>query len=180
MLAGPYLYAFNRWAASTLENYGIGAFVSPYENSRDNLEAAFEKRFRQRVLVPLFAYPALFRIRGLLPASYDFTYFLDKEGVVFKSLSTVDGSFVLPENPFSIVDMYGKLQAAQFSRFLVDLTKIRVEKRDFKQIMTALYQGLPLPDTIRFNWKDGFWKDREKENREKENREKKAGKGRDT
>jgi putative protease len=162
MVAGPYLYVFNRWAASTLENYGIGAFVSPYENSRENLEGSFERKIRQRVMVPLFANPVLFRIRGLLPASYDFTYFLDKESGIFKALSTVDGSYVLPENPFSIVDMYGKLQSAQFSRFLIDLTKTRVEKRDFKQIMTALYKGAPLKDTTRFNWKDGFWRDKEK------------------
>jgi putative protease len=161
-VAGPYLYTFNRWAVSWLENCGIGAFITPFENSRANLEAAFEKPFRSRVLVSLFAYPALFRMRFQLPESHDFTYFSDKTDGVFKALSNADGSFVLPEAPFSIVDMFGTLKSAGFSRFLLDLTKTQVRKGDFKQILTALRKGTPLPDTTRFNWKDGFYTDPKK------------------
>ena len=104
MIAGPYLYTFNRWAVSWLENQNIGAFIMPYENSRRNLEATYEANVRSRVLVPIFAYPALFRMRFKLPSDYDFTYFEDKEESVFKVNSTQDGSFVMPEEPFSIVD----------------------------------------------------------------------------
>jgi putative protease len=157
IIAGPYLYMFNRWAASSFENMGARAFVSPYENSKDNLAATFEKKIRPRVLVPLFAYPALFRIRGLLPENYDFTYFEDKEGEMLKSMSTVDGSYVLPENPFSIVDALPRLASAGFSRFLIDLTKTAVDKKDFKAIVLSALKGAALPETNRFNWKDGFW-----------------------
>jgi putative protease len=156
-IAGQYLYTFNRWAASLLENCGMRAFTVPIENSRENLEATFEKHVRSRVMITLFAYPALFRMRFSLPESYDFTYFSDKTDGVFKVLSTADGSYVLPENPFSIVDALSTLKSAGFSHFLIDLTKTAVTKGDFKQIMTALYKGLPLPDTTRFNWKDGFY-----------------------
>ena len=72
LIAGPYLYTFNRWAVSWLENQNIGAFVMPLENSRRNLEATFEATVRSRVLVPVFAYPALFRMRFKLPSAYDF------------------------------------------------------------------------------------------------------------
>jgi putative protease len=160
IIAGSYLYTFYRWAASTLENMGAAAFIPPYENSRENLAACFEKKVRSRVLVPIFAYPVLFRMRGLLPESYDFSYFLDKEGMMFKSMSTVDGSYVLPENPFSIVDMTAKLQSAGFSRFLIDLTKTAVDKKDFRAILLAARKGAALPETSRFNWKDGFWTDK--------------------
>ena len=56
-------------------------------------------------------------MRFTLPESYDFNYFTDKEGEMFKSLSTPDGSFVLPEKPFSILDKYSQMQSAGFSRF---------------------------------------------------------------
>lgn len=157
VIAGPYLYTFNRWAVSWLENQNIGAFVMPLENSRRNLEAAFEPNQRSRVLVPVFAYPALFRMRFQLPGSYDFTFFSDKEGTVFKALSTPDGSFVMPENPFSIVDKAQFLRAAGFNRYLIDLSKTHVQKKHFRQIVSAMMRGQALPETRRFNWKDGFY-----------------------
>ena len=156
-IAGPYLYAFNRWSASWLENQDIDVFVSPYENSRQNLEATFEKNQRSRVLVPIFAYPALFRMRFQLPSSYDFTFFTDKEGAVFKALSTEDGSFVTPEKPFSILDKSSFLKAAGFTHFLIDFSKTQVTKGTLKQLMKSFYKGEPLPDISRFNWKDGFY-----------------------
>ncbi|MCR5614017.1 U32 family peptidase [Treponema sp.] len=157
VIAGPYLYTFNRWAVSWLENQNIGAFISPYENSRHNLEATYDSQFRQRVLVPVFAYPALFRIRFKLPRDYDFTYFSDKENVSFKVNSTPDGSFVMPETPFSIIDKADFLSGIGFKRILIDFSKTKAHKTHFKQVMQALYKKQILPETSRFNWKDGFY-----------------------
>ncbi|MBE6345411.1 MAG: U32 family peptidase [Spirochaetaceae bacterium] len=157
LIAGPYLYTFNRWAVSWLENQGIGAFITPLENSRRNLEATFDSAFRSRVLISVFAYPALFRMRFRLPKAYDFTYFSDKEGMTFKALSSPDGSFVMPENPFSIVDKSMFLQNAGFNRFLIDFSKTKVKKKDLHQIVMAMHRQQVLPSTSRFNWKDGFY-----------------------
>lgn len=157
VIAGPYLYTFNRWAVSWLENQNVGAFISPYENSRRNLEAVYEENVRARVLVPIFAYPALFRIRFKLPKDYDFTFFSDKEGTSFKVNSTRDGSFVMPELPFSIIDKTNFLAGSGFKRFLLDFSKTKVKKPEFKQIYTALVKQQPLLETSRFNWKDGFY-----------------------
>ena len=157
LIAGPYLYTFNRWAVSWLENQNIDALITPIENSRQNLEATFEQNQRKRVMITVFAYPQLFRMRFQLPESYDFTYFADKQGLVFKQLSTPDGSFVMPENPFSIIDKVVFMKNAGFTHFLLDLSKTRVTKGQFKQIMKAYYKGEPLPETSRFNWKDGFY-----------------------
>ncbi|MCQ2597370.1 MAG: U32 family peptidase [Treponema sp.] len=161
IIAGPYLYTFNRWAVSFLENQNIGAFVMPYENSRKNLEATFDMNVRQRVLVPVFAYPALFRMRFKLPSDYDFTFFEDKEGSLFKVNSTSDGSFVMPESPFSIVDKVEALNKSGFRRILIDFTKTKVTRSQIKAIMTSMAKGQPLPEVSRFNWKDGFYRDRD-------------------
>jgi len=157
MIAGPYLYSFNRWACSWLENQNIDVFVSPYENSRQNVEATYEMKQRSRVLLPVFAYPALFRMRFQLPKSYDFLFFTDKEGDTFKALSTEDGSFVTPEKPFSILDKAQFLKAAGFSHFLVDFSKTQVTKGTLRNLMKSFYKGDVLSDISRFNWKDGFY-----------------------
>ncbi len=157
LIAGPYLYTFNRWAVSWLENQDIPAFIVPLETSQKNIEETFDPKVRDRVLLTLFAYPALFRMRFPLPENYDFVYFSDKENLVFKSLSTPDGSFVMPEAPFSVLDRAKKLRSLRFNRILIDLSKTMVRKSDFKQIISSAYTGKPLPETNRFNWKKGFY-----------------------
>ena len=156
-IAGPYLYTFNRWAVSWLENRGVSAFVSPYENSRKNLEAVFEESVRARVLIPVFAYPALFRLRFRLPERYDFTYFSDKSEMNFKVNSTDDGSFVMPEIPFSIADKTSPLEGAGFKRFLLDFSKTRLKKAEFRQVMQSYLKKIPLEGASLFNWKEGFY-----------------------
>jgi putative protease len=151
------LYSFNRWAVSFLENQDIGAFVMPYENSRRNLEATYEESVSSRVLVPVFAYPALFRMRFKLPKDYDFTYFEDKEEQIFKVNSTVDGSFVMPEEPFCITDKVDHITASGFKRILIDFSKTKVSRSQIKAITTSMAKGQPLPGISRFNWKDGFY-----------------------
>lgn len=157
MIAGPYLYTFNRWAVSWLENQNIGAFIMPYENSRRNLEATYDENVRSRVLVPVFAYPALFRMRFKLPSDYDFTYFEDKEETVFKVNSTPDGSFVMPEQPFSILDKVNFITSSGFKKILIDFSKTKVTRSQIKAITTSMAKSQPLPDISRFNWKDGFY-----------------------
>ncbi|MCR5606127.1 MAG: U32 family peptidase [Treponema sp.] len=157
LIGGPYLYTFNRWAVSFLENQDIGAFITPLENSEKNLEATFDSSVRSRVMVSVFAYPTLFRIRFRLPKDYDFTYFMDKEETVFKVVSGKDGSFVMPEIPFSIVDRTAKLNSKGFTRILIDYSHTKVRKGDLKQIIGAMMKSQPLPETNRFNWKNGFY-----------------------
>ena len=157
IIAGPYLYIFNKWAVSWLENQNIGAFVSPYENSKKNLEAVFDPKLRDRVLIPIYAYPALFRMRFRLPKEYDFTYFSDKEEVNFKVASSVDGSFVLPEAPFSIADKTEVLKQDGFRRFLIDFSKTKITRQELKAVQLSLSRQKPLDGVSRFNWKEGFY-----------------------
>ena len=157
IIAGPYLYTFNRWAVSFFENQDIGAFIMPYEDSRKNLEATFDQNVRARVLVPVFAYPALFRIRFKLPEDDGFTYFSDKEEGMFKVVSSDDGSFVMPELPFSLLDKTEFLSQAGFKKILVDFSKTKLSKGQIKNVSSSLFKKQPFPEVNRFNWKDGFY-----------------------
>ncbi|WP_407428593.1 peptidase U32 family protein [Treponema sp.] len=192
LIAGPYLYTFNRWAASWYENQNIGAFITPLENSWENLKMTWEENVRDRVLVTAYAYPALFRMRFALPETYDFLYFMDKEEKIFKVNSTVDGSVVMPEEPFSIVDKVETLNSSGFKRILLDFSRTHVTRQELKMVTNAMIKRQPVPETSRFNWKDGFYSpekieiykamnekaELEKNNRHVQNRYSKGGKKR--
>ena len=158
MIAGPYLYTFNRWAVSFLENQNIMALQTPVENSEKNLDATFENMSeRSRVLLSVFAYPALFRMRFSLPAEYEFTYFNDKENMSFKVLSTKDGSYVMPEAPFSIIDKIDALKNRGWKHLLLDFSRTKVVKGDIRKLMMLIQSHSVIPGSSRFNWKDGFY-----------------------
>jgi len=157
LVAGPWLYSFNRWSVAWLFDQGLYDFITPFENFRDNLEETVDVSVRPHAWVTVFAYPSLFRIRFRLPKTYSFSLFSDRQNGMFRALSTDGGSFVLPEEPFSIVDRGPALTKSGFSRQIVDLSKVHLSRQMYRQIMDALRKGQVLPNTGRFNWKDGFY-----------------------
>ena len=157
LVAGPYLYTFNCWAVSWLQENGICAYIPPAESSQTNIETVFAPELRPQVLLPLFSYSVLFRMRFTLPKSYNFLYFSDKQGESFRAFSTPSASFVLADKPFSVIDRYHALQRRQFSRFLLDFSHTAIERRAYRFILQSLQNGTPLPDSVRFNWKEGFY-----------------------
>lgn len=158
LIAGPFLYTFNKWAVSFLENHNIMAVQTPIENSERNLEDTFQTQSeRERVLLTVFSYPTLFRMRFKLPSDYDFTYFSDKENMGFKVNSSEDGSFVMPENPFSIVDKMDALKNKGWKRQLIDFTKTKVLKSDLRYLLNTIQKHEVVHGCSRFNWKDGFY-----------------------
>ncbi|WP_024470047.1 peptidase U32 family protein [Treponema pedis] len=157
LIAGGYLYGFNRWALKWLQENGITQFTSPIENSQKNLEEVYAPGMRKQVLIPVFAYPALFRMRFTLPESYNFLYFSDKQGEAFKAFSTPSSSFVLPEKPFSITDRITALEKKGFVKFLLDFSHTEIERGEYRKIIAACRKNEFLEDTSRFNWKEGFY-----------------------
>ncbi|MDR2068995.1 MAG: U32 family peptidase [Spirochaetaceae bacterium] len=157
LIAGPYLYTFNRWALAFVASLGTDFVVSPLENNRQNLERTVEAGRRAGVFITLFAYPALFRIRANLGEVYRLSKFQDSRGEQFRLINNNSGSLVIPEKPFYIGDKTPFLKTAGFSRFILDFSGPVLKKKDYKDIMAAVRNALPLPNTCRFNWKDGFY-----------------------
>ncbi|MDR2246654.1 MAG: U32 family peptidase [Treponema sp.] len=160
LIAGPYLYQFNRWANAFAASLGLNAMISPPENNRQNLEKTVSPGRRAFTFITLFSYPALFRIRADLRNIYDFEEFRDSRDERFRLISggmKGEGSLVIPEKPCSIVDKVPFLQEAGFRRFILDFSGPPLRKKDYRGIMNALQAGRPLPGTSRFNWKDGFY-----------------------
>ncbi|MDR0377392.1 MAG: U32 family peptidase [Spirochaetaceae bacterium] len=157
LIAGPYLYQFNRWANAAVASLGVDAMISPPENNRQNLEKTVSPGRRALTFITLFSYPGLFRIRADLGGLYDFGEFRDGRDARFRLISSGEGSLTIPEKPYSIVDKVPFLEAAGFRRFILDFSGPPLRKKDYRNIMNALSTGRPLPDTSRFNWKDGFY-----------------------
>ncbi|GHV83977.1 peptidase U32 [Spirochaetia bacterium] len=163
LIAGPYLYAFNRFSLSFLCGQDFNLFVSPFENNRQNLERTFSERERDAAFVTVFSYPHLFRIQAGLKSIYDFSVFNDSRDERFFLLNQTNNknetpqSFVVPVTPFSIVDKIPFLKQAGFRRFIVDFSGPPLNKQYYKKVLSACENAQPLPDTKRFNWKDGFY-----------------------
>jgi putative protease len=175
LIAGPYLYTFNAWAVSFALSRGADYLVTPPENSRQNLEKtlAVHPALHAKTLVTLLAWPALFRIRSSLQEQYRFGEFQDSRGEAFTLIGGGEGSRVIPEQPFSIIDKLPYLREAGFRRFILDFSGCRFQgaplpqqgrkegiplgKKDYKLIMKTLEEGAPLNGASRFNWKDGFF-----------------------
>jgi putative protease len=175
LIAGPYLYTFNRWAHAFIASLGMDNMVSPLENNRQNLERTIDPGRRSGTFITVFAYPALFRIPSDMGAVYDFRNFSDSRDEQFRLISSSgavpdrnggtssevsahpEGSMVIPETPFSIIDKIPFLKKAGFKRFILDLSGPPLRKKDYKDLMAAVKNALPLPHISRFNWKDGFY-----------------------
>jgi putative protease len=171
LVAGPWLYTFNSWAGSFAHTLGAACVVSPLENNRQNLEKTWPEG-RDRVFVPLFSWPSLFRIRADLGARYRFREFSGGKDEKFFLVAGVSSeqdtgeTVVIPEKPFSIVDKKPFLEKAGFRRFILDFSggtgsgSFPVKKHEYREIMSAAMEGRPLAGTVRFNWKNGFFQEK--------------------
>ena len=157
IIAGPWLYTFNQWALAYYLEQGAQAIVPPYEISRQDLYRLAEYLPAQIFMPVLFAYPDLFRIRADLSRTYGQTHFADRDGNNFELVGRRDYSVVIPEQPFSLVDLVPNLKKQGFSRFILDLSNAEPARGLYRDIARAAEQFKPLPNTSRFNWKDGFW-----------------------
>lgn len=156
-IAGPWLYVFNRYAAAFLLEEGARCVVPPYEIGKQNFMKVAETVPSKAWMPVVFSYPPLFRIRTDLAKKYDFRYFTDRERQAYELVTGRDYSTVIPQSPYSIVDRIPFLKKEGIGKFIIDFSQLELPKPLYKQVMKAAEEGRVLPETGRFNWKDGFW-----------------------
>jgi len=171
LIAGPWLYTFNPWALSYYLEQGAMAVIPPYEISRQTLYRLIENLPAQFFVPIVFAYPDLFRIRADLSHAYGQSHFSDREGKSFTLVGRRDYSTVIPETPFSLIDLVPNLKKQGFSRFVIDLSNAEPTRGLYRDIARAVEQYKPLNNTSRFNWKDGFWSEETARRKETARRE---------
>jgi len=176
LIAGPWLYTFNSWSLSFVSSAGNGvdAFISPFENNRQNLERTLgtkgsnsenknrKKRhgtgaLHSKFFITVFAWPPLFNISADLGHVLNFHSFADNKDGVFNIVTGPEGSQVYPDRHFSIIDKIPFLTEAGFGRFIIDLSGAALKKQNYRDLMRTVKENAPLPHSSRFNWKDGFF-----------------------
>ena len=85
VIAGPYLYAFNSWAAAFLLGEGARFIVPPLEISKQDFQRVSEVVPPTSWMPVVFAYPALFRLRADLSNKYDFRFFSDRDKTLLRA-----------------------------------------------------------------------------------------------
>jgi putative protease len=177
---------FNSWSLSFIASLGADAFISPFENNRQNLEKTLdinsgapnqnikqEKKFivhpeqqkkkqissflHSKFFITIFAWPALFNIRADLGKVLNFNTFTDNRDESFFLVTGPEGSRVYPRDPFSIIDKIPYLNESGYGRFIIDLTGPVLKKADYRDLMRMVKDETPLPHSNRFNWKNGFY-----------------------
>jgi putative protease len=183
LIAGPWLYMFNSWAVSFVSSLGVDGFVSPLENNRQNLERTLNihtgrsshgadsrsgenKSGRKRqsrstlhskFFITVFSWIPLFNIKANLGNVLKFNSFADNMDEEFSLVTSHEGSCVYPKKYFSIIDKIPFLRQAGFGRFIIDLSGTALKKSNYRDLMRSVNENSPLPNSSRFNWKDGFY-----------------------
>jgi putative protease len=168
LIAGPWLYMFNSWSLSFISSFGADGFVSPLENNRQNLERAItavsnnlnrhnRKTLYSMFFITVFSWPPLFNIRANLDSVLGFNQFTDNTDEAFTLTTGNEGSFVYPKKYFSIIDKIPFLKEAGFGRFIIDLSGQMLKKSEYRDLIRSINENAPLPNSSRFNWKDGFY-----------------------
>jgi len=157
VVAGPWLYAFNSWAAAFLLGNGTDFIVPPLEISKQAFGRMTEVVPAKSLFPVVFAYPQLFTIRTDMGELFDLRFLRDRDGDEYELVSSPDGSVVIPIKPFSLVDRIPFLKKDGASKFILDFSFIDLKKQVYKRVLQAARDGVVLPDTGRFNWKEGFW-----------------------
>ncbi|MCL1815931.1 MAG: U32 family peptidase [Treponema sp.] len=166
LIAGPWLYTFNSWAAAFIAAWGAGAFVTPLENNRQNLEKTMPPFLRRQVFVTLFAWPSLFRIKTGPGSLYGFGNFTGSRDESFSLINGDGSAVVIPGTPFCITDKRPFLAEAGFRRFILDFSggmfsgSFPLKKKLYKEVVKAAQEGSLLSGISRFNWKDGFFSEK--------------------
>jgi len=160
LIAGPWLYTFNSWSLSFAASLGADSFISPLENNRQNLMLTIgnNKNLRKKFFITVFAWPVLFNIRADLTKVLGINTFADNMEEAFLLDAGNEGSRVYPKKYFSIIDKIPFLKEAGFGRFVIDLSGPVLKKTDYKDLIRSVNENAHLPNSSRFNWKNGFYK----------------------
>jgi len=158
LIAGPYLYSFNRYSIDFLLNCGFNYIISPIENNKKNLFDSTTLFNKHNWIVTIFSFPELFYIISKINKKLDFEQFLDNNNNFYNIVVFDEKSSVIPEKPFSIIDKIPLLKKHGIEKVIIDFSNIQLKKNYYKNILNSTFKNEILQNTTRFNWNDGFYR----------------------
>ncbi|MDT8285723.1 MAG: peptidase U32 family protein [Elusimicrobiales bacterium] len=148
--AGPWLYAWNAYAARALKDLGVGAFFASWEDDALNIG-----RLKFPLIVTLFGKPVITRSR-MLTKEHDYGAVRSEETGTELDQSMEGGLSVLTGKiPVMLFNAKEKLKSVGVNEFCVDLSRIRPDRKLLAELRAAYASGRNFGDSVAFNFRRG-------------------------
>jgi len=155
LVAGPFLYAWNAYAAAAWQELGVRRFVFSWEDDMLNLRELCRLALRGSLAVYLYGCPPLARSRFLSREMSGGGLLEEKPGTRFRRVYESGSGVVLAESPFSIFTAREKLSSLGIDTFGIDLSHLSPERRTWETLLEHYRRGANPAGTFKFNFKRG-------------------------
>jgi putative protease len=151
LFSNEQVYALNDAAVLYLQSQAIKNWILPLENDFPNLVSSKNRDG----IVPLYFYPNLFFSRQPANVYDDHSLIHGKDRL--KYVQDKGMVKVVPSKPICNFSFYTRLWSKGYSRFLIDLSYDDPDQGFMDNLLSHLDESKNLPDTTRFNMKQGLW-----------------------
>lgn len=149
-IAGPFLYAWNAYAARSLKDLGISKFFTSWEDDTLNI-----RRLKIPLIVNLFGKPVVTRSR-MLTKEHDYgTVVSDKGDIELDQFMEGNLNILVSKKPVMLFTAKEKLKNCGMNEFCLDLSYIKPDKRFLKVLMDAYADNKNFEGSSKFNFKRG-------------------------
>ncbi|MFH1724794.1 MAG: peptidase U32 family protein [Elusimicrobiota bacterium] len=155
LIAGPFLYTWNAYAALAWKELGVSRFIVSWEDDALNIKELCRLALRGHLVAYLYGYPPLARSRMLSKRMCDGGPVEEKPGVRFRRVFESGSAILIPDKPVSLFNARKKLSELGIDAFGIDLSFIAPDAERWSAIYASFRDRVNPDDTIKFNFKRG-------------------------
>ncbi|HBE89159.1 MAG TPA: hypothetical protein DDW67_08485 [Elusimicrobia bacterium] len=149
-IAGPWLYAWNAYAARALKDLGVSAFFTSWEDDALNIG-----RLKFPLIVTLFGKPVITRSR-MLTRDQDYGAVRSEETGIELDQGMEGGlSVLVGKDPVMLFNAKDKLRSVGVNEFCVDLSRIKPDRKLLAELRAAYAGGRNFGNSVSFNFRRG-------------------------
>lgn len=149
-IAGPFLYAWNAYAARSLKDLGVSKFFVSWEDDILNI-----RRLKFPLIVNLFGKPVVTRSRMLTKEHNYGTVVSDKKDIELEQFMEGNLNILVSKSPVMLFNAKEKLKNSGVNEFCLDLSYIEPDKKFLKKLMDAYAHNKNFEGSLKFNFKRG-------------------------
>jgi hypothetical protein len=149
-IAGPYLYAWNAYAARALKDLGVIRYFTSWEDDALNI-----RRLKFPLITTLFGRPVITRSR-MLTKEHDYgTVVSEKKDIELEQVMEGGLSLLVPKLPVMLFSAKANLKSAGVSEFCLDLSYVAPDKKLLSDLLNGYATGRNFGTSSRFNFNRG-------------------------
>lgn len=149
-IAGPFLYAWNAYAARLLTDLGVSKFITSWEDDTLNI-----RRLKFPLIVNLFGKPVVTRSRMLTNEHNYGAVVSDKRDIELDQFMDGNLNILVSKTPVMLFHAKEKLKNFGVHEFCLDLSYIKPDKKYLGELMKAYANDKNFEDSSKFNFKRG-------------------------